>query len=267
MAFISINTLDDARLAAYRNVKDRELAKQGNLFLAEGQHLVQRLLASDFPTESILIDERKIRLIESSLRPDIPVYVAPPGLVDQVVGYPFHVGVIAVGRRRASISIDQLMQNISDSALLVVCPDLRSTENLGNIIRTAAGFGAHAILLGERSCDPFYRQSVRVSMGAVFKIPIIQSLDLRADLQLLKQCWQIQVIATVLDATAENLHVAATSPRMALMFGSEDQGLAPELVAIADRRVTLPMAWNTDSLNVSIAAGIFLYHFSMKREM
>jgi tRNA G18 (ribose-2'-O)-methylase SpoU len=258
----SITTLSDPRLEPYRNVKDRELAQHGGQFLAEGHHLVQRLLASDFPTESILIDERKKRLIEASLRPDIPVYVAPPGLVDKIVGYPFHVGVIAVGRRKASISIDQLMQTISDSALLVVCPDLRSTENLGTIIRTAAGFGAHAILLGERSCDPFYRQSVRVSMGTVFKIPIIQSANLRADLQLLQQRWQIQVIATVLDATAENLHQAAASPRMALMFGSEDQGLPPELIAIADRRVTLPMARNTDSLNVSIAAGIFLYHFT-----
>lgn len=265
MSLIPVSTLDDPRLAPYRNVKDRELARHGGQFLAEGYHLVLRLLASDFPCESILVGERKLRLIENSLRADIPVYVAPPGLVDEVVGYPFHVGVIAVGRRKASISLDQLMQNISDPALVVVCSDLRSTENLGSIIRTAAGFGAAAIILGEHSCDPFYRQSVRVSMGAVFSIPIIQSANLLSDLRHLQQTWATQLIATVLDPNAENLATVTRPPRMAIMFGSEDQGLPPELLTIADRKVTIPMAWNTDSLNVFIAAGIFLYHFTQER--
>jgi tRNA G18 (ribose-2'-O)-methylase SpoU len=259
-----INTLDDPRLDPYRNVKDRELARHGGQFIAEGHHIVLRLLASDFPTESILVDERKLRLIESALRPEVPIYVAPPGLVDQIVGYKFHVGVLAVGRRKVALSLDDVMHH--DSLLWVVCPDLRSTENLGSIIRTAAGFGAAAVILGQHSCDPFYRQSVRVSMGAVCSIPIIQSGNLPFDLRRLQQEGRIQLIAAVLDPNAEKLADAPRSPRVALMFGSEDQGLSTELCSIADRRVMLPMAWNTDSLNVSIAAGIFMYHFTLKRE-
>ncbi|HEY1685970.1 MAG TPA: RNA methyltransferase [Tepidisphaeraceae bacterium] len=265
MPLIPVAMLDNPRLGPYRNVKDRELARQGGLFLAEGHHLVMRLLASDFPTDSVLVDERKLRLIEASLRPDIPVYVAPPGLVDQVVGYPFHAGVIAVGRRKTEMSVDALMQRLPGRALLVVCPDLRSTENLGSIIRTAAGFGADALIVGEQSCDPFYRQCVRVSMGTIFSLPIIQSKNLLADLASMRKRWNIELIATVLDSNAERLADAKPPERMALMLGSEDQGLTPEIVALASRRVTLPMSWKTDSLNVAIAAGIFLYHFTKER--
>jgi tRNA G18 (ribose-2'-O)-methylase SpoU len=263
MSLIAVSSLDDPRLAPYRNVKDRELARHGGDFLAEGHHLVLRLLASTFPVASVLVDQRKLRLIETALRPEIPVYVAPPGLVDQIVGYPFHAGIIAVGQRKPSLALEQFIPAQNNKTLLVICPDLRSTENLGSIIRTAAGFGAHGLILGEHSCDPFYRQSVRVSMGTVFSLPIYQSKNLQNDLRILKTQFQIPIFATVLDSAAEKLSNITPPPRSALMFGSEDQGLLPELISLADRHLTLPMAWKTDSLNVSIAAGIFLYHFAM----
>lgn len=266
MPLIPVNDLNDTRLEFYRNIKERELARQSGRFLAEGHYLVLRLLGSDFPVESILVDERKLRLIEGALRPDVPVYVAPPGLVDQVIGYAFHVGVIAVGMRKPQGSLGEFMERVPERGMLVVCSDLRSTENLGSIIRTAAGFGAGGLIVGEQSCDPFYRQCVRVSMGTIFYLPIFRSQHLAGDLQWLKEQWHIELIATVLDSAAENLAGVVASRRAALLFGSEDQGLSPEIVALADRKVTLPMAWNTDSLNVSIAAGIFLYHFTLKRE-
>lgn len=262
MSLEQITALNDPRLAPYRNLKDRELARIGDQFIAEGYHVVQRLLRSDFATASVLVDERKVRLIEGLAPPAVPVYVAAAGLLNQVVGYKFHAGVLAVGVRKSGPTLDQIMGSAPGPVMLVICPDSRATENLGSIIRTSAGFGANAVVLGEQSCDPFYRRTVRVSMGTVFSIPIVRSENLLAELRTLKEKWGVELIASVLDQRAEPLKAVKRPRRVGILFGSEDQGLSAEFMHIADRRVTVPMELGTDSLNVAIAAGIFLYHFS-----
>ena len=145
---------------------------------------------------------------------------------------------------------------------LVVCPEIEKTDNLGALIRIAAGFGATAMVLGERCCDPFFRQSVRVSMGSVFKLPIVRTDDLARDLRRLRGEFGVELIATVLDEEAERLEDVGRPRRLGLLLGNEGQGLPAEIVALCDRRVTIPMKLGTDSLNVAVAAGIFLYHFT-----
>jgi tRNA G18 (ribose-2'-O)-methylase SpoU len=117
------------------------------------------------------------------------------------------------------------------------------------------------MILGERSCDPFYRQSIRVSMGTVFSLNLLQSQDLLRDLRLMKKQWGIELIATVLDESAQPLAETRRSERVGLLFGNEAQGLPNEILAECDRRVTIPMKLGTDSLNVAIAAAVTLYHF------
>src|SRR5438045_6257352 len=107
--------------------------------------------------------------------------------------------------------------------LLVILPDIHSVENIGSLVRLSAGFGADAIILGERCHDPFWRQSVRVSMGTIFTLPLVQSDNLLHDLRRLRREWGIELIATVLDASAEPLENAKRKPRMALLFGGEAQ--------------------------------------------
>jgi tRNA G18 (ribose-2'-O)-methylase SpoU len=183
-------------------------------------------------------------------------------MIHQVVGYKFHQGVIACGRRKAAPSLDEVALAWPADATLVICPELNNTENLGLLIRIAAGFGASAMILGPRSCDPFFRQSVRVSMGAVFSLPIVRCEDLDRDLSRLRSAWDVELIATVLDASADPLSEAARKGRIALLFGNEAQGLDPRIVELCDRGVTIEMKLGTDSLNVAVAAGIFLYHFT-----
>jgi tRNA G18 (ribose-2'-O)-methylase SpoU len=115
--------------------------------------------------------------------------------------------------------------------------------------------------LGPRCCDPFYRMSIRVSMGTVFSIPVLRSENLISDLTKLKG-HRYELVATVLDKDAESLDHATRSDRLAILFGNEATGLTAADIAACDRRVTLPMQRGTDSLNVAIAAGIFLYHFT-----
>ena len=264
MPVIPLTTLDDERLAPYRNLKDRELAREGDRFIAEGEHVVRRLLASDFPVESLLLARRRAEEIAPLAPPDVPVYVVHDPLMHRVVGFKFHSGVMAVGRRKPALSVDDFVARTRDAArlTLVVLPDIANTENLGALTRISAAFGADALVLGQHCCDPFWRQAVRVSMGAVFSLPLVRSSDLLSDLQTLRVRAGVELVAAVVDADAQPLAASHRPPRLALLFGNEAQGLSPDYVRACDRRVTIPMHLGTDSLNVAVAAAVFLYHFT-----
>ena len=257
---IPIDALADPRIADYRDLKDRELSRAGGKFIAEGEWVVRRLLASAYAADSVLLAERVAAELSPLVPPHVPVYVAPAELVSRIVGFRFHSGVIAVGRRSPTLTLAEWLPRLGPTATLVVLPEITSTENLGGLLRIAAGFGTDGVLLGPRCCDPFYRQAVRVSMGTVFKLALIHSADLDADLHQLGQTG-FERIATVLDPAAQPLATTPRRPRIALLLGNEAQGLSPRHTALCDRRVTIPMRLGTDSLNVTVAAGIFLYHF------
>jgi len=259
-----IDDLHDPRLEPFMSLKERELARQGGRFIAEGEHVVRRLLASSFTTESVLIAHRRLEAMAPTIPEHVPFYVVPDPLIHQVVGYKFHSGVLAIGVRKTLPTIEQLMVGLAPAATttLVVCPETNNTENLGMLMRISAGFGVSGMILGEHSCDPFYRQAIRVSMGTVFSLPIVQSRDIAGDLAELRKRWGYELAATVLDVEAEPLEEATRSNDLALLFGGEPHGLSDGLQKLCDRRITIPMKLGTDSLNVAVAAGIFLYHFS-----
>ena len=256
-----VENLADPRLWPYRELKDRALDRGGRWFVAEGEHVVRRLLASDFHVESVFLSEKRVD-VAADVPIHVPVYVAPQAVMEGVLGFKFHSGVIACGRRKPRLTIDDAVPRGRERLTLVVCPDISNVENIGSIIRLSAGFGVDALILGQHCHDPFWRQSVRVSMGTVFSLPIVHTDDLLRDMSRLRHEWGIELAATVLDADAEPLARATRPARFGLLFGGEAQGLLPEHVAACDRRVTIPMKLGTDSLNVAVAAGIFLYHFT-----
>jgi tRNA G18 (ribose-2'-O)-methylase SpoU len=256
-----VENLEDPRLWPYRELKDRALDRSGGWFVAEGEHVVRRLLASDFHVESVFLSHKRADLADG-VPAHVPVYVAPQSVMEGVLGFKFHSGVIACGRRKPRRTIDEVVPRDRERLTLVACPDISNVENIGSIIRLSAGFGADALVLGENCHDPFWRQSVRVSMGTVFSLPIVHTDDLLRDLGRLRREWGVELAATVLDDDAEPLSRATRPPRFGLVFGGEAQGLDAAHVAACDRRVTIPMKLGTDSLNVAVAAGIFLYHFT-----
>jgi tRNA G18 (ribose-2'-O)-methylase SpoU len=263
---IRIDSLDDPRVALYRNLKDRELDRSGKFFIAEGEYIVRRLLESDFPVESVLLADRRVEEIAPLVPDQIPVYAVRAEQMQRILGMKFHSGVIACGKRKLSMGLDDVLPapvRAPQRMLLVILPDISNVENLGALIRISAGFGADAIILGERCHDPFWRQSIRVSMGTIFRLPLVQSQDILRDMARLKTEWKVELIATVLDPSAEPLTEARSAPRMGILFGGEAQGLSHELIETCDRRVTIPMKLGTDSLNVSVAAGIVLYRFTL----
>lgn len=292
MPLIPIQTLDDPRLVVFRDVKATRHSKWKGRFIAEGARLTKRLLSTDYVVESLLLSEGRVEEFSSWLRPDIPTFVMPHALAAELVGYNFHCGAMACARRKPNPSLDEIMARGGERMTFVVCPDVNDPENIGTLIRLGAAFGIDAMLLGPACADPFSRRVLRVSMGNALTLPIVCSRDLKADLQRLKSEWQVQLAATVVEnddptddddvartptselpdvgvrATGliEPLANASRSSRLALLFGNEANGLGQEWLELCDRRLTIPMQ-AADSLNVAVAAGIFLYHFTTRHDV
>ncbi len=257
MTRIPVQDLDDARLNPYRNLKTARLHRRAGLFVAEGDKVVERLLASDYDVVSVLASDRREASISPMLRPGIDLIVIPDRLATELVGFKFHGGVMACGRRKHRLDIALLAQ----SHFLVGCSRVDDPENLGSIIRLCAVFGVEGLILGPGCADPFSRRVLRVSMGNVFRLPLRESRDLSGDLARMKQGFGFQLLATVADPDAAPLRTMPRPQRAVVLFGNEAHGLESDLIALCDRRVTIPMESGTDSLNVALAAGILLYHF------
>lgn len=264
-----IRSLDDPRVAAYRNLRDRTLRGE-SVFVAEGCVLTRRLLASRFEAESLLVEDEYADEFEQLAGGRVPVYVAPKTLLLDIVGFPFHRGALAIGRRPPAQTLAQILVNAapqpsSEPLRLVVLPEVTKPENLGLAFRAAAAFGIDAVLLGMRSCDPLSRRALRVSMGSVLTVPFARSTDLASDLSALRDRWGVQVSAAVLDKDAQPLAGVSWPPRAAVVFGNEFDGLSSDWLSLCDRRLTIPMQLNTDSLNLGVAAGVFLYEMTKVR--
>lgn len=264
-----IESIDDPRIVAYRNLRDRTLRGEC-VFIAEGEVVAERLLASEYGTESLLVSEQFAEKFTRLAAGRIPVYVGPEPLLVEIVGFNFHRGVLAVGCRPAqSPTLDQFMApvDLSKRLSLVICPEVTKPDNLGLIFRSAGGFGIDGIILGDRCCDPFSRRALRVSMGAVLHVPFIRSADVLVDMARLRKEWSVELLATVLDPRAEPLAGLQWPQRAGLLMGNETAGLRADCLSLCDRLVTVPMDPRVDSLNLGVAAGIFMYDLTMKRTL
>jgi tRNA G18 (ribose-2'-O)-methylase SpoU len=219
---------------------------------------VRRLIESGLAIDSIAVTERREHFLDEVLPPDVPLLVLPQEIASQLVGYNFHHGVMACGIRPPDPELDQLVPRMQSPPLIVACPRMTDPDNMGGLIRLCAGFGVGAMLLGSDCSDPWSRRVLRVSMGAAFALPIIESRDLAADLNRLRDEFRFRLLATVLDPRATRLVEIETGTPTVLLLGNESDGLAQGWIDRSDERVTIPMT-AADSLNVTVAAGIFLH--------
>ena len=260
MPLLPLASADDPRLAVYRDLKSPLSKRRGERFVVEGELLAERLLASGLRLESVLVEERLADVWAARVPPEVPLLVIPHAGVRELIGFRFHRGVLACGFRPPSANLRHWL-SAADAATWVVCVGIQDPENLGGILRSSAAFGVRAVVLGEACADPFSRRVARTSMGANFRLPLVESGDLAADLLAMRDEFGIELVATVLADDAESLERSRPARRSALLFGSEGFGLSPSWLTLCSRRVTIPMPPNVDSLNVNVAAGIFLYHW------
>jgi tRNA G18 (ribose-2'-O)-methylase SpoU len=250
---IIIETAEDARVSDYRQLKEHALREESGKFIAESEPVVRKLLQSQLPVHSLLLTELHLQHLASDLlrRPGVPVYVAAPEVLDQIAGFHVHRGCLAVGGRPGAAPLPP------SARTLVVLEDLVDVDNVGALARNSAAFDADGLVLSPRAADPFYRKAIRVSMGAVFALPIVRMARWPDDLLALRN-HGYALVGTVLDEGATPLSEFTWPDRVALLFGAEGPGLSAAAKAACDHLVTVPMA-RADSLNVATAGALFLH--------
>jgi tRNA G18 (ribose-2'-O)-methylase SpoU len=248
---IEITDAADPRVAGFRALKERAVI-EGGRFVAESERVVRRLVDSGLGVESVLLTPPRLATLADALGGPFPVYLAPQAVLDGIAGFHVHRGCLAVGLRPAARPLP------AGARTIVALEDLTDVDNLGAIARHAAAFGADGLFLSPRCADPFYRKAIRVSLGAVFGLPIVRAARWPEDLLALRE-GGVSLVGAVLDPDAAPLEQFRRPPRMALLFGAEGPGLSPAARAACDQRVTIRMSPGADSLNVATAAAIFLY--------
>ncbi len=258
---IAITSPDDPRVAAYRDVRERDVVR-GKRFIVEGVVTLGRLVeASRFGVESVLISESRLAPLSemlAELSDDVPVYVAAQAVMDGIAGFHIHRGVLAMARREAEQTVGELVRALPDGPLtLLALIGLSNHDNVGACFRNAAALGADAVLLDGESCDPLYRKSIRVSAGTALSLPYAQSgtgVEMIAALQAAGiEAWALS------PSGGEALHTLKPPERLAIVLGAEGPGL-PEALMASCRRVSIAMAPGIDSLNVATAGAIALSH-------
>ncbi|WP_207782609.1 TrmH family RNA methyltransferase [Phytoactinopolyspora limicola] len=261
MRQIQIDDPADPRLADYVSLRDVQLRTsleaQHGLFLAEGEKVIRRAVQAGYPVRSFLMAPRWVDpladVIDAAV--DAQVYVAPEPVVEQVTGFHVHRGALASLRRQP---LPELSTVIRDARRVVVMEDLVDHTNVGAVFRCAAALGWDAVLLSPRCADPLYRRSIKVSMGTVFSVPYTR-VDTWYDGPGVLQAAGFEVLALTPAVDAVDLGDVHPPQRLALLVGTEGEGLSERWLRAADRRVAIPMSGGVDSLNVAAATAVACY--------
>jgi tRNA G18 (ribose-2'-O)-methylase SpoU len=264
---IDVDSADDPRLADYTRLTDAglrtHLEAEHGLFIAEGTKVITRAIAAGYPVRSMLLGKSRLAdlpaLSEAAgASGALPVYVVPDEVVERLTGYRVHRGALAsLGRK----PLPEVRSVIRDARRIVVLEDLVDHGNVGAIFRCAAALGMDAVVLSSRCADPLYRRSVKVSMGAVFAVPYARMSGWYDGLAELKS-GGFRVLALTPDERATPMTSALRDARrVALLLGTEGDGLSARWLHEADETVRIPMspsarAAGVDSLNVVAAAAI-----------
>lgn len=264
---IAIADPDDPRLAAYRDVRERDLVGRQGRFIVEGEVTLRLLFSRDvrFAAESVLLAPERWEGLSDLFADRVdgpPVYLAGKAVMSAVAGFPIHRGVLAVGLRGAAPAPEALIPPAPAPALVVGLVGLTNHDNVGGLFRNAAAFGADAVWLDAETCDPLYRKAIRVSAGAALTVPFARAASGAALLDLAARHALTPLALT--PGGGERLDALEAPARTLLLLGTEGPGLPEALMARA-RRVRIAMAPGFDSLNVATAGAIALHHLAKRR--
>jgi tRNA G18 (ribose-2'-O)-methylase SpoU len=263
---IAIDDPHDPRIAAYRDIRERDLVGRERRFIAEGKVVLDVLLSSRrFTAESALILDARLSGMAATMAKapaEMPVYVASRNVMDRIAGFPMHRGVLAIGGRGEALEPGRLLASLPPQAVVLALVGISNHDNMGAIFRNAAAFEAAAVLVDSTSCDPLYRKAIRVSVGAALKVPFAVAGSQEELLSALAAAGFDQVALSPAGRT--DIRDLARSERLALYLGSEGEGLPADLL---DRLVTvrIPIAEGFDSLNVAAASAVALHEVKNRR--
>jgi len=258
---VSFTDPSDPRLGDYTGLRESTLRRRGSAFIAEGELVVRRAAEAGYVPRSFLLAPRWVDALRDVWsRFEVPVYVAEAGVVESLTGFHVHRGALAAYEREERYDVASL---IDRCRRLVVVEDLVDHANLGAIARSTLALGWDGLLLSSRSADPLYRRAVKSSMGVVLSLPWARAVDDETIPTVLKEAGY-EVVALALRDDAVTLDDVAArhaglDTRLALLLGTEGQGLSEAWVNGADTVAMIPMAAGVDSLNVAAAAAVACY--------
>lgn len=281
-SMIAIHDPKDPRIGVFLNQRDAWLRAAHNpdvtgsdenvsvdpidagYFMAEGVLVVEQLLKSKFPVESVLVSDQRVESIEhvlSQVPVDVPIYCVTREVMDEIVGFPMHRGILACGRRLPSPDPLELARACR---ALVVLEDLSNHDNVGSVFRSVAAMGGAGVgvWITDRCCDPLYRKSLRVSMGHVLKVPYASVGDLPKSLATLHEMG-FESIALTPDNQAMTVDESLKQgiERPVLLFGAEGPGLSEAVFDAVNHRVRIEMTNEVDSLNIAVAAAVSIHRY------
>jgi tRNA G18 (ribose-2'-O)-methylase SpoU len=258
---MEVDDAKDPRIETYRDVRERDLVGRAGLFIAEGKVVVEKLIGSaECRLLSLLIAAKRVQSLGpllARLPDEVPVFIATQPVLDAIAGFGVHRGILAIGRRTATRTADELLSTLSGSADVLLLSGIANHDNLGGIFRNAAAFGAAAVLLDPDCCDPLYRKAIRVSVGAALLVPHARLARGEDAIALLTR-HAFEPVA-LSPAGAARLADWRPAPRSAVLLGAEGPGLSPDLIDRA-RSLRIEMTGGFDSLNVATTSGIVLHH-------
>ncbi len=239
-----IGSLDIQGLEPYRTMRrTMEHRKQG-IFVAEGEKVVRRLVESKLDVVSILLTDEWLTNYSGLLEDreiQEGIFVGNKELLETIVGYGLHQGIMAIGRVPPEVDLFQAAADSVRPSLFVALDGIANSENMGVIVRNCAAFGVNVVVVGETSCDPYLRRSVRNSMGTVFSLPICRVDNLSENLQRLRVEFSFKIVGA--DPKVESLPLGQVvlDGDVCLIFGSEGEGISAGVLDRCSLTVKIPM--------------------------
>jgi tRNA G18 (ribose-2'-O)-methylase SpoU len=231
------------------------------IFVAEGEKVVRRLLASSLQIKSLLITEEWLNTLENAghVHQRVPgAFIAPKAILEEIVGYNLHQGIMGIAALPQNRSVADIVGSSTSPRLFVALDGLVNAENVGVIVRNCAAFGVDGIIVGETSSSPYLRRSVRNSMGTVFTMEVAHVSNLAASLLDLKESFGFKTLAADPNGSSE-LAQYSFAGDSCIVLGNEGEGIRREVLDACSIHLAIPMMNGTDSVNVGSASAIFLY--------
>lgn len=262
---VPITDPHDLRIETYRDIRERDLVGRQGMFVVEGKVVVEKLVASStYRPLSLLIAAKRVAALApllARLPHDVPIFAATQPVMDAVAGFPMHRGILAIGRRVKSPTVDALLGRVAaedgGGGDVLFVSGIANHDNMGGIFRNAAAFGVGAVLLDADCCDPLYRKAIQVSVGAALLVPFARLARGEDAPALLERHGFTSVALSPAGETL--LSDWRPAPRNAVLLGAEGPGLPPELLG-RTKSVRIAMTAGFDSLNVATTSGIVLHH-------
>ncbi len=268
MKITKIDSLSSVELGPYRTMRRPIEHREKGVFIAEGEKVVRRLVDSKLNIVSLLMTpewaERYSPLLEGREIRD-GLYLAEKKLLEEIVGYGLHQGIMAIGEVPPPALLGGLRRSDGRPFMMAAADGVANSENMGVIVRNCSAFGADALIIGETSCDPYLRRSVRNSMGTIFQLPILYTDDLASVFPKLKEKYGVRVIGAHPRPDSEPLSKLDLTHDVCFVFGSEGAGISSRVLDVCDSLATIPMHNEVDSVNVGSSVGIVLYECRRQR--